>query len=93
MLVAVVEMAPGHIAEGGAYEDAVLALLGRHGGTLRQRLRSTDDSGTEVQLISFAARSGLESFLADPARQTLRDQLGDGAPRTRVIEVRELPAR
>jgi hypothetical protein len=91
-LVAVVEMVPGHIADGAAYEDAALALLGQHGGTLRQRLRSTDESGTEVQLISFAARSGLESFLADPDRQALRDQLGDGAPSTRVIEVSELPA-
>ena len=70
LLVAVVEMADGQVEAGRRYEDAVLALLGRHGGTLERRLREA--SGTEVHVIRFAQRAGLDSFLADPDRVALR---------------------
>ena len=89
LLVAVVDMAPGHGADGQAYEDAVLALLGRHGGTVERRMRGTD-SPDEVHIIRFAERAGLESFLVDPERLALRAHYGDAAPTTRVIEVRDL---
>jgi hypothetical protein len=71
-------------------EDAVLGLLGRHGGTLERRLRGTDSSGTEVQIIRFRSRAGLESFMVDPDRLRHREKIGDAAPTTRSIEVREL---
>ncbi|GAA1818398.1 hypothetical protein GCM10009682_43800 [Luedemannella flava] len=87
LLVAVVEMVPGHAEAGQRYEDVVLDLLGRHGGTLEQRLRSTDGA-TEVHVIRFAARAGLESFMVDPDRLAHRDQVGAAAPTTRVIDVR-----
>ncbi len=87
LLVAVVELVPGHAEAGQRYEDAVLALLGRHGGAIEQRLRSTDGA-TEVHVIRFADRSGVDSFLADPDRLAARDQAGPAAPTTRVIEVR-----
>jgi hypothetical protein len=88
-LVAVVEMAPGHAEAGQQYEDAVLALLDRHGGMVERRMRGTD-SPTEVHLIRFRSRAGLESFIVDPERIAYRDELGDAAPTTRVIEVRDL---
>ncbi|WP_309238332.1 hypothetical protein [Actinoplanes aureus] len=88
LLVAVVEMAGGHAETGRRYEDAVLALLGRHGGTLERRLR--EDGGTEVHVIRFAARSGLDSFMVDPERLALRAEIGDAAPTTRVLEVRDV---
>ena len=88
-LVAIVEMAPGHAAAGQRYEDAVLGLLDRHGGSVERRIRSTD-SATEVHLIRFHSRAGYESFMLDPDRLDYRDRLGDAAPNTRVIEVREL---
>ena len=88
LLVAVVEMADGHADAGRRYEDAVLALLGRHGGTLERRLR--EDSGTEVHVIRFAARAGLDSFMADPDRLALRAALGDAAPTTRVLQVKDI---
>jgi hypothetical protein len=88
-LVAVVEMTPGHIEAGQRYEDAVLGLLERHGGSVERRLRSTD-SATEVHLIRFRSRGGYESFMADPDRLEYRDRLGGAAPKTRVIELREL---
>ena len=88
LLVAVVEMAPGEAEAGRRYEDEVLALLTRHGGSLERRMRGTD-AATEVQVIRFAARAGYDSFMADPDRVALRERLGAAAPTTRVIEVRE----
>lgn len=88
MLVAVVEMAPGSAEAGRRYEDAVLALLDRHGGAVERRLR-TGDSTTEVHVIRFRSRAGYESFLVDPDRLAHRADLGDAAPTTRVLEVQE----
>ena len=88
LLVAIVEMAPGHADAGRRYEDAVLALLDRHGGAVERRLRGTD-STTEIQVIRFRARSGYESFLADPERLACRAEFGDAVPAARVLEVRE----
>jgi hypothetical protein len=89
LLVAVVEMAPGQAAAGQRYEDAVLGLLQRHGGTVERRMRGTD-SPSEVHVIRFRSRAGYESFMIDPDRIHHRDRLGDAAPTTRVIEVRDL---
>jgi hypothetical protein len=50
------------------------------------RLRSTD-STAEVHTIRFQSRAGYESFLIDPERLALRDELGAAVPTTRVIEV------
>jgi hypothetical protein len=86
LLVAIVEMAPGGAAAGQRYEDAVLDLLGRHGGSLERRMRSTD-SASEVHLIRFHSRAGYASFLIDPDRLDLRKRAGTDAPITRVLEV------
>jgi hypothetical protein len=88
LLVAVVEMAPGRIEAGQRYEDAVLGLLGRHGGSVQRRLR-TADAATEVHVIRFASRAGLDGFLADPDRLAYRARAGDAAPTTRVLEVHD----
>lgn len=88
LLVAIVEMADGHAAAGERYEDAVLALLGRHGGSVERRLRGTE-SATEIHVIRFRSRAGYESFMVDPDRLACRAELGDAAPTTRVVEVRE----
>jgi GNAT superfamily N-acetyltransferase len=89
LLVAVVEMAAGQAEAGQRYEDAVLALLGRHGGALERRTR--DAAGTtEVHLIRFTDRAGYESFMVDPERLAHREAIGEAAPTTRVIEVTDL---
>lgn len=85
-IVAVVDMAAGHFEAGGRYEDQVLALLARHGGTVERRLR-TADGGSEVQILAFESRAGYESVLTDPERLSLRAALGTAAPTTRVLEV------
>ena len=89
-LVAVVEYGADPEA-GQRYEDAVLTLLERHGGQLERRLRAVDGR-SEVHLIRFDSRAGLDAFLADPQRLALRATVGDAAPQTRVLEVRELPS-
>lgn len=87
--MAIVEMTPGHTEEGRRYEDAVLGLLGRHGGEVERRTRSTDGN-TEVHLIRFQQRAGLDAFMADPERLALRSQVGEAAPVARVIEVTDV---
>ena len=82
-------MANGAAEVGQQYEDKVLALLGRHSGSIDWRVRGTDGT-TEVHLIRFESRVGYESFLVDPERVNYRAELGDSAPATRVIEVREV---
>ncbi|MEU4690237.1 hypothetical protein [Actinoplanes sp. NPDC023714] len=89
LLVAVVEMAEGRAEAGQEYEDRVLAILDRHGGVLERRMRD-GTGGTEVHVIRFAGREGYDSFMVDPDRLALRTALGDAAPVTRVIEVRDL---
>jgi hypothetical protein len=86
LLVAVVDMADGQAEAGARYEDAVLALLARHGGVLEQRFRSTDAT-TEVQVIRFRDPDGYRDFMDDPARLARRLEYGDAVPVTRVIEV------
>ena len=86
LLVAIVDMSPTDPGRGRQYEDAVLALLPRHGGSLERRLHSTD-AHSEVHLIRFASRAGYEAFMADPDRLSLRATLAEAAPATRVIEV------
>lgn len=88
-VVALVELAAGRVDAGQRYEDAVLGLLGRHGGRLERRMRTTDGR-TEVHLLRFASRAGYESFLADPERAAYRASLGDAAPVGRVLEVHEV---
>jgi hypothetical protein len=88
LLVAIVEMAPGNTAAGQRY-DTVLGLLDRHGASVERRMRSMD-SATEVHIIRFRSRAGYESFMADPDRLGYRGRIGDAAPTTRVLEVREL---
>ena len=89
-IVALVEMAAGHAEAGGRYEDEVLALLGRYGGTVERRLRTADGS-SEVQILAFESRAGYEAVLTDPQRSALRAALGDAAPTTRVLEVSDVP--
>ena len=86
LLVALVDLVPGEAEAGARYEDEVLALLPRHGGTLDRRLTTGD---TEVQLISFKTRAGYASFMSDPDRLAIRARYGAAAPTARVLEVTE----
>lgn len=71
-----------------AYEDVVLALLSEHGGEVAQRLRmvAPDDGPTEMQVIRFSSRQGLDSFMADDRRLALAMQRDEVVGRTEVME-------
>jgi len=87
--VVLVDLPEGHEAVVQDYEDKVLELLPRHGGQLERRLR-TEDSRLEVHYLSFASREGYLSFLADPDRAALRDEVAGVELTNRVLEVREV---
>jgi uncharacterized protein (DUF1330 family) len=76
----------------GEYEDAVLALLPAHGGTVVSRVRNTEanESATEVQVIEFVDDAALENFMADPARLALAPLRDQTVARTEIIRVTQL---
>ena len=80
---------PGREARLVEYEDKVLALLGRHGGRLLQRVRSVDphDVPQEVQLIEFPSEVSLQQYMDDPARLALNDLREQGIAGTEVLRV------
>jgi hypothetical protein len=88
-IVMIAELGAAVIEPFDDYERRVLPLLRRHGGRLERRLR-TADARTEVHLLSFPARAGYESFLADPDRAALRPLLADLDVRQRVLEVQDV---
>lgn len=76
----------------GEYEDAVLALLPAHGGTVVSRVRNTEanESATEVQVIELVDDAALESFMADPTRRGLANMRDESVARTEIIRVTQL---
>jgi hypothetical protein len=80
---------PGREADLIAYEDAVLALMPRHGGRVVSRVRRVDgEPGPfEVQLIHLPDDAALESYLSDPVRVALAETHRAVVERTEVIRV------
>lgn len=73
-----------------AYEDDVLALLGRHGARVVARARNarvTDDQPLEVQLIELPDEAALLSFMADPDRAAMADRRDRCVARTEMMPV------
>jgi hypothetical protein len=85
-LALVVDLGEDAIAPFDAYERRVRPLLSRHGGRVDHRLR-TADGGTEINLLSFATRSGYEAYQADPDRAALGHLLDGLDVRRRLLEV------
>jgi hypothetical protein len=89
--VVIIEIGSGSLDGFEHYERAVLGLLDRHGGRLDRRLRSVDDR-VEVHLLAFDSATGYQAFLDDPERAALRPLLAGLDVRTRVLQVRDVPA-
>ncbi len=79
---------PGRHAELSAYEDAVLALLPRHGGRVlvRDIVAAEPDDPYETQVIEFADRAGFDAFLSDPRRLALAAERDAAVARTELVE-------
>jgi len=72
----------------GRYEDAVLALLGDHGGRLVVRVRSNGDGPPdEVQVIQFDGPDAMASFMDDPRRLALAGDRARAIERTEQFNV------
>ena len=63
----------GHESELISFEDQVLALIPRHGGSVLQRVRRAHDGDEafETHVISFPDESALNAYMDDPARLAL----------------------
>ena len=88
-LVVIAELAASAVEPFAAYERRVLPLLDRHGGRLERRLR-TADGRTEVHVLSFASRGGVQAYRADPERVALGPLLDGLELSQRVLEVHDV---
>ena len=74
-----------------AYEDAVLALIGEHGGVVLQRVQGDGAEGSphEVQLFRFSNQESIDAYIADPRRLALAAERDRVVARTDVFPVQE----
>jgi hypothetical protein len=68
--VLIARVPPDGVARFQAYEDAVLPLLGEHGGLLERRMRNADGT-TEVHIVSFESDQDFQRYGRDPRRAAL----------------------
>ncbi|SFK05575.1 DUF1330 domain-containing protein [Cellulomonas sp. KH9] len=80
---------PGREAALQAYEDAVLALLPDHGGSVLQRAVGDGGDGQphEVQILRFPDAAALDAYVADPRRARMADERDRVVARTEVFPV------
>ena len=71
------------------YEDKVLALVPKHGGTVVSRVRRVDDGAgpLEVQVIHLPDDSALRAYMEDPERLALADVHRQAVARTELLNV------
>lgn len=81
---------PGGARRLAEYEDRVLALLPAHGARLLSRVRAEDPESEplEVHVIEFPTEAALEDYLADPAREALRELRDAAIATTEILRVR-----
>ena len=81
--------APGQEDALGRYEDAVLALVPEHGGTVLQRAVGDGADGRphEVQLLRFEDPAALDRYVADPRRQAMAGERDRVVARTDLFTV------
>jgi uncharacterized protein (DUF1330 family) len=81
---------PGRGKELAAFEDAVLALLPAHGGTVIARdtvLDRDDGDPLEVQILELPDEDALTAYLNDPGRAAVLGQRDSIIARTQVLRV------
>ena len=80
---------PGMEEALAAYEDAVVALVGEHGGTVLQRARSDGaaDQPLEIQLYQWESQTAMDSFMSDPRRTALAADRDQAIARTEIVPV------
>lgn len=71
------------------YEDAVLVLVGEHGGKVLQRARGDDRDGNplEIQIYECPSNEAREAYMADPRRTAMAAQRDRAIARTDIFPV------
>lgn len=84
---------PGNEGLLATYEDEVLSLLGDHGATLLQRVRSLEpgDGPYEVQIIELPDEAALDAYMADPRRLASAPIRDRSVARTEITRVTRVP--
>lgn len=80
---------PGMETALAEYEDAVLALVGEHGGKVLQRIRGDGRDGNplEVQLYEWPSANAREAYMSDPRRIAMSAQRDRAIARTDIFPV------
>ena len=71
------------------YEDAVLAMVGEHGGKILQRVRGDGRDGNplEVHLYEWPSATAREAYMSDPRRVAMAAQRDSAIARTDIFVV------
>lgn len=87
LLTAILWANPGQEKLLVEYEDAVLALIPKHGGRVIERVRAEKpgDGPYEVQLIELPDDDALAEYMIDPVRVALADVHKKAIARTEVL--------
>lgn len=72
-----------------AYENAVLALVDEHDGTVLHRARTDGCDGRplEIQLFEWASQEAMDGYMADPRRTALSAERERAVARTEIVPV------
>lgn len=89
VLTALLWVVPGQEQLLVEYEDAVLALIPKHGGRVVERVRRTGsgEGPYEVQVIELPDDEALDAYMRDPARLARAADHARAIARTEVIRV------
>lgn len=72
LIVVQIDLSDADVVLFNEYEEKAIALLPRHGGKLKERLRSVDGR-SELHLLDFPNAPALDAFKSDPDRIALQD--------------------
>jgi hypothetical protein len=88
-LALLVKIPSNGIASFSAYENLVLPILHKHGGTIERRLR-TQDHMTELHILSFLSQAAFDGYLADPQREKHRHLLVQSNATTELFNMEDV---
>ncbi len=74
------------------YEESVLSLLEKHGGTLVRRLRSAD-GGVELHLVTFPSDKAASAYRDDERRRAQRELLTRSGAVVELLELYDVASR
>ncbi len=89
LLMVQIDLSNADLALFEDYETQALALLGKYGARLEERLRSTD-SASETHLLFFPDEDAFDAFRADPDRAAMQDGWAACGASSKIMRVERL---